>query len=170
METGEPHKRLIIFLSISIPLAVALLFRVKIDGYNFGFLPPIYASINGVTAVLLIVAVWAIKNKRRMLHERLMKTSIGLSATFLAMYVVYHITSDSTSFGGTGWVRYLYFVILVSHILLSIAVVPLVLLTFSRALSGSFEKHRALAKFTFPIWLYVAITGVVVYLMISPYY
>ncbi|HNP94428.1 MAG TPA: DUF420 domain-containing protein [Cyclobacteriaceae bacterium] len=166
----EPYKKLIIVLSIVIPLAVALLFQVKIEGYDFSFLPPIYATINGVTAVLLILAVWAIKNKKRTLHERLMKVSLSLSALFLVMYVLYHITSDSTPYGGEGPVKYLYYFILITHILLSIAVVPLVLFTLSRALSANFEKHKALAKFTFPIWLYVAVTGVVVYLMISPYY
>lgn len=169
-ELRDPHRKWIIVLSIVIPLAVALLFRVKIEGYDFRFLPPIYATINGITALVLITAVWAIKNKKRQLHERLMKTAIGLSAVFLAMYVAYHITSDSTTFGGVGWIRNFYFFILITHILLSIAVVPLVLFTLSRALSGSFEKHRALARFTFPVWLYVAITGVIVYLMISPYY
>ncbi len=166
----EPYKKLIIGLSIVIPLAVALLFRVKIDGYDFSFLPPIYASINGLTAILLLVALWAIKNKKKRLHENLMKTCLGLSAAFLVMYVAYHITSDSTAYGGTGTIRYVYFFILITHILLSICVVPLVLFTLSRALAGDFEKHKALARFTFPIWLYVAVTGVIVYLMISPYY
>lgn len=166
----EPYKKLIVGLSIVIPLAVALLFRVKIDGYDFSFLPPIYATINGVTAILLITALWAIKNKNRSMHERLMKTCLGLSAAFLVMYVAYHVTSDSTTFGGTGIIKYVYFFILITHILLSIIVVPLVLFTLSRALAGNFEKHKALARFTFPIWLYVAVTGVVVYLMISPYY
>lgn len=165
-----PNNRLIIFLSIVIPLAVAILFRVKIDGYDFTFLPPIYATINGITAVLLIAAVVAIKKGNKLLHERLMKTCLGLSASFLVMYVLYHVTSDSAVYGGQGAIRYVYFIVLISHILLSVAIVPLVLFTLSRALSGNFEKHRALAKFTFPIWLYVAITGVVVYLMISPYY
>lgn len=166
----EPYRKLIIFLSIVIPLAVALLFRVKIDGYDFTFLPPIYATINGITAMLLVVAVWAIKSKKRRLHEGLMKTCLGLSASFLVMYILYHITSESTSFGGTGSIKYLYYFILITHILLSVIVIPLVLFTLSRALAGNFEKHKALARFTFPVWLYVAITGVVVYLMISPYY
>lgn len=170
MEEKEPHKKLIITLSVLIPLAVAVLFGVKIEGCDLSFLPPIYASINGITAILLLIALWAIKNKKRELHERIMKSCIGLSATFLVMYVLYHMTSDSTSFGGDGIIKYFYFFILITHILLSIAVVPLVLFTFSRAISGNFAKHKALARFTFPIWLYVAITGVVVYLMISPYY
>lgn len=167
----EPYRKLIIALSILIPLAVALLFGMpKIKGYDFSFLPPIYASINGLTAILLVVAFIAIKNGKRILHERLMKTCIFLSASFLVMYIVYHITSESTAFGGEGGIRYVYFFILITHILLSIGVIPVVLFTFVRALTGDFERHRALAKFTFPLWLYVAVTGVIVYLMISPYY
>lgn len=169
-ESKTPHHKRIIALSIILPLAVAALFRIKIPGYDFSFLPPIYATINGLTAILLVVAVIAIKNKNRKLHELLMKTCIGLSAAFLVMYVLYHMTSDSTPFGREGQIRTVYYFILISHIILSVAVVPLVLFTFSRALSGNFERHRALAKFTFPIWLYVAITGVIVYIMISPYY
>jgi putative membrane protein len=169
-ENKDPYRKLIIALSVILPIAVAVLFGVKIPGYDFSFLPPIYATINGVTAVLLISAVVAIKNKKRKLHETLMKICIGLSAAFLVMYVIYHMTSDSASYGGEGALRIVYLIILISHIILSIVVVPFVLFTFSRALSGNFERHKALAKFTFPIWLYVAITGVIVYIMISPYY
>lgn len=161
----------ITIISIIIPIVVALLFGVRLpDVEPLSFLPPIYAGINGMTAVLLIVAVWAIKNGKRTLHQRLMTTCIGLSLVFLVMYVAYHMTSDSTPFGGEGWVRYLYYFILISHILLSIAIIPLVLHTYARAYMKSFERHRKLARITFPIWLYVAVTGVVVYLMISPYY
>ncbi len=171
MQTNkEPHQKLIIAVSIIIPVVVAILFRVKIDGYDFTFLPPIYATINGITAILLIAAVIAIKNKRRLIHERLMKTCILLSLAFLVMYIIYHMTTESTSYGGEGFIRIIYFIILISHILLSIVVIPFVLITYVRAIYGNFERHKALAKFTFPIWLYVAITGVVVYLMISPYY
>lgn len=166
----EPHKRLIIFLSIAIPLLVAILFGVKIEGYDFSFLPPLYAGINGLTAVLLLFGLWAIKGRRQLLHERIMKVCLGLSALFLIMYVLYHITSESTPYGGDGLIRYFYYFILITHILLSIVVVPLILFTLSRALAGNFEKHKALAKFAFPLWLYVAITGVIVYLLISPYY
>ena len=164
------YNKVIIALSVLIPVAVAALFRVKIPGYDLSFLPPIYAGINGLTAILLITAVMAIKNKRRALHELIMKTCIGLSSLFLVMYVAYHITSESTPFGGSGAIRYVYYFILITHIVLSVAVVPFVLFTFSRALAGNFDRHKALAKFTFPIWLYVAVTGVIVYLMISPYY
>jgi putative membrane protein len=161
---------LVVVISVVIPVVVAILFRVKIDGFDFSFLPPIYASINGITAVLLLFAFWAIKNKNRALHERLMKTCILLSLLFLVMYVAYHMTSDSTSFGGEGAIKYVYYFILISHILLSVGVIPLVLFTYARAFNGEFERHKKLARITFPIWLYVAITGVVVYLMISPYY
>src|SRR6478609_3725178 len=164
------YKRIIIAISIAIPIVVAVLFGIKVPGYDFSFLPPIYASLNALTAVFLVSAFIAIKNKNRKLHEAFMKTCIMLSAAFLIMYVLYHMTSDSTPYGGEGAIRYVYFFILISHILLSISVIPLVLFTYLRAWMGEFERHKALAKFTFPIWLYVAVTGVIVYLMISPYY
>jgi putative membrane protein len=167
----EPYRKTIIAVSILIPLAVALLFGMpKIKGYDTSFLPPVYAAINGLTAILLVVAVGAIKNGKRILHERLMKICIGLSALFLMLYLTYHTTSESTAFGGEGLIRYVYFFILITHILLSIGVIPLVLFTFVRALYVDFERHKRLARYTFPIWLYVAVTGVIVYLMISPYY
>lgn len=166
----EPYKKLIIILSVALPLAIAALFGIKIPGYDFSFLPPLYASINALTAICLIVAVIAVKNKKPRLHEILMKICMGLSCLFLGMYVLYHITSESTPYGGTGSIRYVYFFILITHILLSIVVIPFVLFTFARALTGDFVRHRKLAKYTFPLWLYVAVTGVIVYLMISPYY
>ncbi len=165
----EPYRKLIIAVSIVIPLAVAALFGIKVPGYDFSFLPPVYATINGITAVLLIIAFIAIKNGRRLLHERIMKTCMGLSACFLVMYVIYHMTSETTHFGGTGFIRYVYLFILATHIVLSIVIIPMVLFSFVRALSGDFERHKKLSRVTFPLWLYVAITGVIVYLMISPY-
>lgn len=167
---NNKYNKLIIGLSIVIPVAVAVLFKVKIDGYDTSFLPPIYATINGLTAILLVFAVAAIKNGKRTTHERLMKACLGLSAAFLVMYVIYHMTSSSTAFGGEGMIRYAYYFILISHIILSIAVIPLVLFTYARTLSGEFDKHKKLARITFPIWLYVAVTGVIVYILISPYY
>ena len=167
----DPYRKTIIALSVIIPLAVALLFGMpKIKGYDTSFLPPIYATINGITAVLLVVGVVAIRNGRQVLHERIMKVCIASSAVFLMLYLVYHITSESTPYGGEGLMRGVYFFILITHILLSVGVIPLVLFTFVRALSRDFKRHRALARITFPVWLYVAVTGVIVYLMISPYY
>ena len=165
------YKNLIIAVSIIIPLVVALLFRIRLDGVQpFTFLPPIYAAINGYTAIILLAALWAIKNRKITLHEQLMKTAIGLSLSFLVMYVAYHLTSDPTPFGGEGWVRSFYYFILISHILLSVAIIPLVLISYVRAISQQFTSHRKIARITFPIWLYITITGVIIYLMISPYY
>jgi len=166
---------LIITLSIAVPVIVAILFKVKLKDYGIDvepltFLPPIYAFINGITAMLLILGVYAIKNGNKKMHQNLMQSAIACSVLFLVMYVAYHMTSDSTPFGGVGVIRYVYFFILISHILLSIAVIPLVLITYVKALAERFDKHKKIAKITFPIWLYVAVTGVIVYLMIAPYY
>lgn len=166
----KKYNTLIVVLSIAIPVVVAVLFGVKIDATLPVFLPPIYAAINAVTAGVLIVALIAIKKKKIKLHERLMKLAIVLSVLFLVMYVAYHMTSDSTKFGGEGAVAYIYYFILISHILLSVAVIPFVLITYVRAIANNIERHKKIAKITFPLWLYVAITGVVVYIMISPYY
>lgn len=165
------YSKWIVLLSVVIPVAVAVLFVVKIPNAKpLHFLPPIYATINGLTAILLIAAVLAIKNGKVNLHQNLMKTAIGCSIVFLAMYIAYHMTTPSTKFGGSDSIKPIYFFILITHIILSIATVPLVLITFVRALAKRFDKHKKIAKITFPIWLYVAVTGVVVYLMISPYY
>ena len=181
-------------VSIAIPVAVALLLFLKWNGDklvfdlrspNFDpivlienlpvaqplyFLPPIYAVINAVTAVLLIIALIAIKGKKIEIHQRLMQTCIALSLVFLVMYIAYHITTDPTPFGGQGGVKVLYFFILISHIILSIALIPLVLVSYVRAFQKEFPSHKKISKITFPIWLYVASTGVIVYLMIAPYY
>ncbi|GFD72461.1 hypothetical protein KUL113_18810 [Tenacibaculum sp. KUL113] len=167
----KKYKKFITIVSIVIPIAVAALFGIKIPNVEpLSFLPPIYASINGFTAMLLVASVVAIKNGKIKLHERLNTTAIVCSALFLVMYVAYHMTSDSTKFGGEGIIKYVYFFILITHILLSIIIIPFVLITFMRARLGNFPEHKKIAKITFPLWLYVAVTGVVVYLMISPYY
>ncbi|MBG47467.1 MAG: hypothetical protein CML05_04165 [Pseudozobellia sp.] len=163
--------RLITIVSIVVPVVVALLFGVKLPNVErLGFLPPIYATINGVTALLLCAAVMAIMRGNRRIHQTLINICIGLSLLFLVMYIGYHMTSDSTAYGGKGVMRYVYYFILISHIILSIAIIPLVLKTYSFAYLNKFDKHRKWASFTFPLWLYVAVTGVIVYLMISPYY
>jgi putative membrane protein len=185
---------LIWVISIVVPLLVTLLlfakwdydkliFDLRIPNYEpivilenlpiakpLTFLPPIYATINGLTAITLVIAVYYIKRGKRKIHENLIKVCIALSLSFLVMYVAYHLTSDPTSFGGSGAIAYLYFFILISHILLSIVVIPLVLISYLKASQSDFVSHRKIAKITFPIWLYVAVTGVIVYLMISPYY
>ena len=179
----------IILISILIPVAVAALFTVKLKDFGIeveplSFLPPIYASINGLTALLLVMGVIAIKNGNQKVHERFMTTAIACSVVFLVMYVAYHMTAESTVYGDidgnkildatekmyAGSMRSLYLFILLSHIALSIAIIPLVLITYVRALAARFDRHKKIAKITFPLWLYVAVTGVLVYLMISPYY
>ena len=170
-ETTKKYTLWIWVLSIVIPIAVAVLFTIRIPGVErLGFLPPIYASINALTAFLLVVSVIMIKKGNQRIHEILMKTCIVLSVLFLLMYIAYHMTSDATPYGGEGTLRYVYFFILITHILLSIVVIPFVLITYVRAISGNFPQHKKIAKITFPLWLYVAITGVIVYIMISPYY
>jgi len=164
------YNKVIILLSIVIPLAVAVLFGVKLDIELPVFLPPIYATINAITAVVLVLAVWAVSTKKIVLHEQLIKVAVLLSVCFLVLYIAYHMTSDSTTFGGEGIVKYIYYFVLISHILLSIVVIPFVLITFVRGITRDIEKHKKIAKYTFPLWLYVAVTGVVVYLMIAPYY
>src|SRR5690625_482495 len=156
------------FFSIAVPLLVVLMLSVKIPGVpRLGFLPPIYASINAVTALILVVAIFQIKKGKRKTHERLMKTAIGLSVLFLLMYLLYHMTSDATPYGGEGNLRYVYYFVLISHIVLSVMVIPFVLITFVRAITGNFPGHKKIARFAFPLWLYVAVSGVIVYIMIS---
>ncbi len=167
---SKKYNKWIIVLSIAIPLVVAILFRVKIDLELPLFLPPIYASLNALTSVLLVTAVWAIKNKKVKTHETLIKVALVCSALFLAMYVLYHMTSVSTKFEGEGFLKLIYFSVLISHILLSIIVIPFVLITYVRGITNQVEKHKKIAKYTFPLWLYVAVSGVLVYIMISPYY
>lgn len=170
-EIQKKYKPWVWTVSIAIPIVVALLFMIRIPNVaSLSFLPPIYASINAITAIVLVFAFVSIKNKNIVLHERLMKTAIGLSVVFLVMYVAYHMTSDPTPYGGQGVLKYVYYFILISHILFSIGIIPLVLITYVRAISKHFLEHKKIARFTFPIWLYIAVTGVIVYLMIAPYY
>ncbi len=169
--TTTKYTKWIWILSIAVPVLVAVLFTVRIPGVErMGFLPPIYASTNALTAILLIMALIMIKKGNRKAHENFMKSAILLSVLFLVMYVAYHMTSDSTKFGGEGNIKYFYYFILLTHIILSITVIPFVLITYVRAISGNFPAHKKIARFTFPLWLYVAVTGVIVYIMIAPYY
>ena len=190
----KKYNSLITAVSVLIPLVVALLLFLKWDSDKLVFdlrapnsepitlienlpvakplksLPPIYSSTNAVTALLLVFAYNAIRRKKVKLHESLMKVSIALSLSFLVMYIAYHITTDPTIFGGSGLIKYIYYFILISHILLSIILIPLVLISYVRAFQKAFPSHKKIARITFPIWLYVTVTGVIVYLMIAPYY
>ena len=174
----------IIALSIAVPVIVAVLFGIKIEGVDLRFLPPIYATLNGLTAVLLVCAYISIRKKNKTLHRSFIRLALLCSLFFLAGYVAYHMTSDPTIYGDSnkdgllemneldaikGSATY-YYALLISHVLLSIFVIPVVLFTYFYAWTGDFIKHRKWTKIAFPMWLYVAITGVVVYLMISAYY
>ena len=178
MNKKKLYNRLITVTSIAIPIVVAILFRVRIPNVEpLDQLPPIYAGINALTAIFLLIALVAIKQGKRKLHERLMKVNILFSLAFLLMYIAYHMTSDPTPYGIVDGVfvasqtsKIIYFTILISHIILSIALIPLVLLSYSKTVLVDFAAHKKIARIAFPIWLYVTITGVVVYLMISPYY
>ena len=163
-------KQAIIAVSVVIPIAVAVLFTIKIEGVDLSFLPPVYAYLNGLTAIGLIVAVTAIKKKNRTLHQRAIQVCLIFSILFLLLYVLYHMTSDSTPYGGSGALKYAYFILLISHILLSLVVIPIVLFSYLFAWQGDFERHKKWTRFAFPLWFYVAASGVLVYFMISPYY
>ena len=177
-------RKWIIAISIVIPIAVAALFAIKIEGVDFSFLPPIYAGINAATAALLIMALRFIKAGNVQLHQKTIQVALVLSVLFLLCYVAYHMTSDSTVYGdldangqldeieksAVASTRLAYIILLLSHIFLSVAVIPVVLFTYLHAWEGNYQKHKKWTKFAFPIWLYVAVTGVIVYFMISPYY
>ncbi len=171
IQAEQKYNKWIIILSVIIPIVVAILFGVKIPNVEpLTFLPPIYATTNAITAFVLVTAFWAITSGKRKLHENLMKVAILLSVAFLVMYVAYHMTSDSTKYGGEGFMKYVYYVILILHIIMSIVVIPFVLITYVRAITNNIERHKKIARITFPLWLFVAVSGVVVFIMISPYY
>lgn len=179
--------RLIWVVSIIAFLAIAFLSGIKLN-VKLNFNPHIFATFNAITnscvAVLLVAALLAVKSKRYLLHKKIMLAAIILSVLFLISYVCHHLLSGETKFGDinhdgilspdekilAGSLRYVYYVILITHIPLAGIVLPFILFTAYRALSGDYEKHKKLARITWPIWLYVAITGVTVYLLISPYY
>jgi putative membrane protein len=178
MNKKKLYNRLITATSIAIPVVVAILFRVRIPNVEpLDQLPPIYAGINALTAIFLLIALVAIKQGKRKLHERLMKVNILFSLAFLVMYIAYHMTSDPTPYGIVDGIfvasqtsKIIYFTILISHIILSIVLIPLVLVAYSKTVLVDFVAHKKIARIAFPIWLYVTITGVVVYFMISPFY
>ena len=167
------NRKVINVLSIAIPVAVALLIgiRQKIPlGEWTTMLPDVIGALNAATSLLLIAAVVAIKQRKVELHRKLMTTAFVLGAIFLVTYILYHVSNPSTAYGGEGAIRYLYYFLLISHIVLSVVVVRYVLLAMYYALTRQFNDHKRIVKIAFPIWLYVSVTGVVVYLMISPYY
>jgi len=158
-------------VSAVVLLLVGLMRRVKIDlGVDFSFLPPLHASLNALTAVILIVALYFIKNKNVEAHRKSIYVAMVTSALFLVSYVLYHFTTPETRFGGTGAIRTFYFVLLFTHVVLAALILPFIFFTFNRAFTGQYERHKKMARWVYPLWLYVAITGPVCYLMLKPYY
>jgi putative membrane protein len=161
--------------SVLIPLVVALLlFIPSKDAFNMGidvhFLPLLNACINSTVTVLLLSGFYFIRRRNINAHKTCMLAATVLSTLFLVSYVIYHSQAPATKFGGEGFIRYVYYFILITHIVLATVIVPLALLSIYRGLNSQFALHRKIARWTLPIWLYVAVTGVIVYLMISPYY
>lgn len=167
---------IIVVLSIVVPILVASLFllpeswKIQFGNANFRSLPFFHAILNGCTAILLAVAFGMIKTKKVALHRLSNILAFSLSAVFLISYVISHISNPDSHFGGEGWVRPVYFFILISHIVLSIPVLPLAMLSIYRGLNNQISAHKKLVKWTFPIWMYVAVTGVLVYIFMAPYY
>ncbi|MDE3183391.1 MAG: DUF420 domain-containing protein [Bacteroidota bacterium] len=188
LKKNDKTARILIWsVSIIVFAAVALLSGIKLD-IKTSFDPHIFAAFNAVVnscvAVLLVAALVAVKKKRYILHKKLMITAIILSVLFLISYICHHLLSGETRFGDlnhdgilspdekilAGSLRYVYYAILITHIPLAGIILPIILFTAYQALSGDYNKHRKIARFAWPVWFYVAVSGVVVYLLISPYY
>jgi putative membrane protein len=178
METTAPKDKVmvpvIIGLSIIVPIVVVILMnldtRIDLLGFKMGTFPFFHAIINASTAILLAVGYSLIKRKNKLMHKRVMMTAFALSVVFLVSYVISKISHDPVPYGGEGFLKYLYFFILITHIFLSGIIIPLVLFTMYRGLTGEYQKHKKIARWTFPIWMYVSITGVLVYIFMMPYY
>ena len=178
--------RIIVAISVAVPVLVAILFYTPALHLNIdvSFLPKFHAILNSVVAVLLLTGLYFIKSKNIKAHKLTMLAAFSTSALFLISYVLYHSAADSTLFGDANFdgivsaeesaaiagIKNIYYVILLSHIVLAALIMPLILITLSRGLASRFDKHRKIAKITWPLWFYVAVTGVVVYYMIAPYY
>ena len=172
-KNDKQARLLIITVSSVIFMAIAILSRVKLEvdlGFDIHVFAAINAVINSCVSILLIVAFIAVRNKNYLLHRNLMLAAMFLSILFLVSYIAHHLLAGDTKFGGEGTIRYVYFFILITHIFLAAVILPFILFTAYRSLTGEFAKHKKLARYTFPLWLYVSITGVLVYLLISPYY
>ena len=172
-KNDKTARLLILTVSFVIFAAIVVLSRVKLDvdlGFDVHVFAMINAIINSIVSIILIAAYIAVRTKQYIAHRNLMYSAILLSVLFLVSYIAHHLLAGDTRFGGTGAIRYIYFFILITHIFLAAIILPFILFTAYRALIADFSKHKKLARYTFPLWLYVSITGVLVYLLISPYY
>lgn len=172
-KNDKKAKQLIITFSIIVFLVVASLSRIKLDikvGFDVHIFAKANAIINSIVAVLLLAGLFAVKSKKHLLHKKIMLTAMGLSVLFLISYICHHILAGEARFGGDSSIRIIYFIILFTHIPLAGLILPFILFSAYRALIGEYDKHKKLVRITWPVWFYVAVTGVIVYLMISPYY
>ncbi len=158
-------------ITAAVLLLVVLMRRVKIEtSIDFTFLPAVYSTLNALTAVILIAGLYFIKNKQIEKHQQAMTASVLTSLLFLLGYVLYHFTTEETKFGGEGTIRYVYFFLLITHVILAAVIFPFILFTFIRAYTKQFDRHKKMARWVYWVWLYVAVTGPVLYFMIKPYY
>lgn len=158
-------------VSAAVLLLVGLMRRIKIDlGIDFSFLPPLHASLNAICAVFLLIALWNIRNGRVEQHRKAIYAAMVCSALFLVSYVLYHFTTPETKYGGEGAMRAVYFFFLITHVVLAAIILPFILFTFNRAYTGQYARHKKMARWVFPLWLYVAVSGPICYLMLMPYY
>jgi putative membrane protein len=174
MTDQKNYTPLIWALSIGINLLIALAFFLpKISlpaGYDFSYIPVLNASLNSGTFLSLLAAFIAIKKKKIILHKRFIFTALTFTAIFLGSYLLYHFTVPATKFGGEGFIRIVYFFILITHIILAALIVPFALITIARGLNMQVARHRKIARWVMPVWLYVSLTGVLIFILISPYY
>jgi putative membrane protein len=164
---------LIILFSVIVFVAVVFLSRIKLEvelPFNVHLFATVNAILNSLVSLLLVVGLIAVKNAKYQLHRNVMMSAMVLSLLFLVSYICHHLFSESTSYGGEGVMKSVYYFILITHIILAAVILPFILYTSYRALVAEWPAHRKLAKITWPIWFYVSVTGVIVYLMISPYY
>ena len=175
------NKQISVLITLLCIVVMAIVISLQLNLFNFFpdksvipswvfFLPTLNATINGLCALLLLISFYFIKRKNIAMHKRLNLTTFVLSSVFLLSYIIFHSTGIKTTYGGEGPLRTIYYFILITHIILAAVVLPLVLFSFQKGLQMQVEKHRRLVRWSYPIWLYVAISGVLVYLMISPYY
>lgn len=164
---------IIITLSIIVFSLVVLMRKVKIDlgfGFDTHIFPKLSASLNSIVSVLLLAGLIAVRQKRFLIHKRIMLSAVVFSILFLVTYVLYHFTTVETKYGGEGISKVIYLVILLTHITLAGVILPFILFAVYRGLTGEYTKHKKLTRYVWPIWFYVSVTGVIVYFMISPYY
>ncbi len=158
-------------VSAAVFLLVVLMRKIKIPtDIDFTFLPPVYSFLNGLTALFLIIALVFIKKGMANQHRKMMTLALATSVLFLLGYVLYHITTPETKYCGVGAIRYAYFFLLITHIVLAAVILPFILFTYIRAYTNQFQRHVKMARWVFPLWLYVALTGPIIYLMLSPCY